>query len=137
MSSPMALKDDGSGAAPVLRSGAGNAMVLAAAPRSRTPCIHAIDVSAVQPITWPATSVPNTKAADAEPRTQPYSKPIPGGARDFEAPNARASASDVVGVSAASWQRRTIRKIQNPATQGRPNARQAARTAAAASTRRN
>ncbi len=78
MSSLMALKDDGSGAASVLLSGAGNSMVLAAAPRSRTPCIHAIDVSAVQPITWPATSVPNTKAADAEPRTQPYSKLIPG-----------------------------------------------------------
>src|SRR5687768_11087659 len=109
-------------------------MVLAAATSSRAPCIHAIDVSAVHPITWPAASVPNTKAAEAEPRTQPYSNLVPADATDFEASSARASASDVVGVSAASWQSRTIRKIQNAPTQGRPNARQAARAAAAART---
>jgi hypothetical protein len=137
MSSLMARKDDGSGATPVLFSGAGNSMALAAAPSSSAPCIHAIDESAVQPITWPATSVPNTKAADAEPRTQPYSKPVAAGPRDFEASNASASASEVVGVSAASWQRRTIRNSQNAAIQGRPHARQAARAADAASTWRN
>src|SRR6267142_3590624 len=83
-SSLTAIKDDGSGAASARRSGAGTSIAADAAPRSKATCIHTIAENSAESMTWPATIVPRTKAADAEPRTQPYSN-LPCEPREFEA----------------------------------------------------
>jgi hypothetical protein len=55
----------------------GSNAVAAAAATSKTTFIQMIGLRSVRLISWPTISVPNTKAADAEPRIQPYSKGFP------------------------------------------------------------
>src|SRR5205814_8975529 len=79
----------------------GSNAVAAAAVTSRATFIQMIGLRSVLVISWPMLSVPSTKAADAEPRNQPYSKGLPD-ISGFAAVTDNASAIDVVGASASS-----------------------------------
>src|SRR3954452_19293395 len=82
------------------------------------------------------TSVSSTKAADAEPRIQPYSKGLPA-INGLAALTVSASAIDVVGASAAAWTRATRRNSQKPLAHEKAAAAPAANTMQSASTRRS
>ena len=81
-------------------------------------------------------SVPSTKAADAEPRIQPYSKGLPD-ISGFAALTDSASAIEVVGASAAACSEAIKSNNQKVFTSDNAAAIAAARAAQVASTRRH
>jgi hypothetical protein len=95
-----------------------------------------IGLRSVRLISWPMISVPNTKAADAEPRIQPYSKGFPA-IWGFAALTDNASASDVVGASAAACIEAMISNNQKVFANNKAAAVADAQTAQVASTTRN
>src|SRR4051794_30938532 len=87
-------------------------------------------------MSWPTVNVPKIKAADAEPRIQPYSKGLPAISGLAELTD-KASAIEVVGASAAAWIRAIKRNSQIVSARTNEAAVPAANTAQVASTRRN
>src|SRR6059058_1134455 len=114
----------------------GSNAVAAAAATSRATFIQMIGLRSVRLITWPMISVPTTKAADAEPRIQPYSKGFPD-ISGFAALTDNASAIDVVGASAAACSEAIKSNNQKVFTSDNAAAIAAARAAQVASTRRH
>src|SRR2546421_2599526 len=114
----------------------GSNAVEAAAATSRATFIQMIGLRSLRLMNWPMISVPNTKAADAEPRIQPYSKGFPA-IRGFAALTDNASAIDVVGASAAACSEVIKNNNRNVFANDNAAAIPAAKAAQVASTRRN
>src|SRR5437660_1553326 len=114
----------------------GSNAVEAAAATSRVTFIQMIGLRSLRLMNWPMISVPNTKAADAEPRIQPYSKGFPA-IRGFAALTDNASAIDVVGASSAACSEVMISNNQKVFANNNAAAIAAAKTAQVASTSRH
>src|SRR5439155_19335271 len=95
-----------------------------------------IGVRSVRLISCPMINVPKTKAADAEPRNQPYSKGLPR-QRGFVTVTDSASAIEVVGASAAACTKAIKSNDQKVFARDSAAAIPAANAAQVASTRRN
>src|SRR3954447_27202 len=114
----------------------GSNAVAAAAATSRATFIQMIGLRSLRLTNWPMISVPSTKAADAEPRIQPYSKGFPA-IRGFAALTDNASAIEVVGASAAACSEAIKSNNQKVFASDNAAAIAAARAAQVASTRRH
>src|SRR5256886_693054 len=114
----------------------GSNAVAPAAATSRATFIQMIGVRSVRLISCPMINVPKTKAADAEPRNQPYSKDLPR-QRGFATVTDSASAIEVVGASAAACIEAIKSNDQKVFARDSVAAVPAAKAAQVASTRRN
>ena len=96
-----------------------------AAPRSSAACKTTIEGSPQAPTTCPLSSVPTMNAAEPVPRAHPYSNRA-AEPRGRATASAMASASVVMGASAAAWNALIVNSSQKPDAGSRPSATSAA-----------